>query len=48
VVGVAAGQVGQEPAGFGERGGVPAAAGQLAQRLGQHGLADPDRAVQDH
>src|SRR5664280_3794480 len=39
-VGRSAGEVGEQPAGFGERGGVAAAAGELAQGLGEHGLAD--------
>jgi hypothetical protein len=34
VVGVSTGEVGEQPACIGERGGVPAAAGELAESLG--------------
>ena len=46
-VGVAAGQVGQDPAGLDEPGLGAGADGQVAEGLGDMGLADPDRAVED-
>src|SRR6266542_1462071 len=48
VVGVAAGQLGQQPAGLGEADRMPLAAGGMPQGLGDMGLADTDGAVEDH
>jgi hypothetical protein len=46
-VGVAAGEVGQHPAGFGEPHVRAAAHGEVAERLCHMGFPHPDRAVQD-
>jgi hypothetical protein len=47
-VGVPAGQLGQQPGGLGEGDRVAAAAGDVAQRLGQVGLAHAHGAGEDH
>src|SRR5450756_301445 len=44
-VGVAAGEIGEQPAGLGEHDGVAAAAGELPEGLGEHSFAYPHRAT---
>ena len=46
-IGMAAGQVADQAGGLGERTAVAVAAGGMAERLGDHGLAHPDGPVED-
>ena len=46
-VGVAAGEIGEDPVGFGEGDGVAPSAGEVAEGLGDVGLADPAGAGDD-